>query len=124
MNDSVVTKICTIHLLNLPLDMTREIVSYLYHDKVSLKIHQNRSAVSAFLKEHIIRYEEYVPRKQMCIWGVGFLLFNCPQMQQQNCLRCGNFVYHFETHEEIENTTNEFPCSHYCSCFFHIKKVE
>ena len=83
--------------MDIPRDMAYEISSFLFYTPFQ----QNKRNLNVFIDQNIIRYEENAITK--CVWGVGFLYYNAPQLQHINCLRCGNFIVQYEEEFKTKN---------------------
>jgi hypothetical protein len=81
----------------IPYDMTYEISSYLFYTPLQ----QKKKYLNIFIEQEIVRYDyEFLTK---CMWGVGFLFYNAPALQNFNCLKCGNFVVQDENKFSTKN---------------------
>jgi hypothetical protein len=81
----------------IPYDMTYEISSYLFYTPNQ----QKKKNLNVFIQRNIIRFEECLLTK--CVWGVGFLFYDAPQLQHINCLKCGHFIQQYEEEFRTKN---------------------
>jgi len=90
---TVIDKVLLVMSLPIPYDMAYEIIGFLFHDRIlkakSLKVILNES-----FNTNVTRYEEFDTNMKWCIWGICFFPHQNLQIQNTNCILCGDFVYY------------------------------
>ena len=87
-----VQKVILIKMIRLPDEICDEIMAYLFHEIVTIT-QKKKKELNRFIERSIIRYEEYNPTINMCIWGVSFFPYDKTSIQNMNCTVCGDFLF-------------------------------
>lgn len=87
-----VQKVLLIRKMYLPDEICDEITAYLFHE-IEKITHVKKRELNMFIERNIIRYEEYNITANMCVWGLSFFPYDNFQIQNMNCMSCGDFLF-------------------------------